>query len=232
MILTACIFSVVWLIVSYFRAQRALQWWYHRQSIQLRYQAEKIRDELLQESFTIRRNLELSLVDPVRNLEKLEQDSLLKIEQLHCSLEQLSDCLSPPYIEEDLSLAIQFMLERWRSHDSQLDLKVELPAGWRYESPESIRVILMTLDELLQVSLLPSTATSLYVNLKLQGDVGELIVQISYPDTATLSNYLKLKDLEYLNQTFRFLTSGACFCRKKNLQVIWIFRWRSLTSKL
>jgi len=53
--------NLLWLLASYFRTQRALQWWSQRQSIQLAHET-KIRDGLLQESL-MRRSLELSLLE-------------------------------------------------------------------------------------------------------------------------------------------------------------------------
>lgn len=224
-VLIAYIMCLLSFLASSSRTQQALQWWFRRQSMQLSLEAEKIRDGLLQESFTMRRTLELSLLDNVEISTKKSQDCLKTIENFYHCLEQLSDRLSPAYIEDSLPLAIQWVIESWR-YNPNLKFQLDLPAHWRHEQPDRSQIILRALDELLRITsseLL--TEISIYVSLKLQGDVGELIVHISYPDVPTLVFYSGLKDLKYLSQTFRFLTSGQCFCRRKDLTVDWYFRW-------
>lgn len=218
--------GLLWLLASYLRAQQALQWWSQRQSMQLFREAEKIRDGLLQESFTMRRSLELSLIDDVELSTKTSEDWLKKIQGFHYSLDQLSDRLSPAYIEDSLPLAIQCVVERWRTCNPRLKIEMELPEPWRHEPPDRSMVILRALDELLRITsseLL--TEISMHISLKQQGDLGELIVHISYPNVSTLICYSRPKELQYLSQTFRFLTSGQCFCRRKKLTVAWYFRW-------
>lgn len=218
--------SLLWFRAYYLRTQQALQWWFRRQSMQMCRESEKIRDGLLQESFSMRRSLELSLVDNVEISTKKSEDWLKKVENLHHSLEELSDRLSPAYIEDSLPLAIEWLLTKWRSRNPRLKFEMELPAHWRHEPPDRSMVILRVLDELLRITsseLL--TDISIHVSLKLQGDIGELIVHISYLDLPTLVSYYNLKDLEYLSQTFRFLTSGQCFRRRKKLSVVWYFCW-------
>lgn len=62
-ILIVYIVTLILFVKSYYKVQQALQWWSCRQSLKLFLEAEKIRDDLLQESFTIRRNLELLPVE-------------------------------------------------------------------------------------------------------------------------------------------------------------------------
>ena len=98
--------------------------------------------------------------------------------------------------------------------------------NWKHEPPERSLVILRVLDELLQITLSELLKNiSICISLKLQGNISELIVYISYPDAPTFISYSGLKELEYLSQTFRLLTSGQCFCRSKKLTVAWYFRW-------
>ncbi len=212
--------------ISPIRSQRALQWWQARQSRQLLSEAEKIRDGLLQESFTIRRSLELSLEDGRSTSTKLSQDLLQKMEKFYHSLEQLSDHLSPAYIEDSLPLAIQGVVESWQTYNSKLRIKIELPTAWRQESIERSLIILRVLDELLRITASELVRElSLKISLNQQGNLAELIVQILYPDVPTLVSDWSREDLEYLSQTFEFLTSGQCSRRREELTVAWYFRW-------
>ncbi len=211
---------------SYFKAQRALQWWSQRQSRQLSSEAEKIREGLLQETFTLRRSLERSLLDDVDTSTKTGEDCLQQVEHFYHSLEQLSERLAPAYVEDSLPLAIQDLVESWRSRYSRLKVEIALPMDWSPEPIERSLVILRVLDELLEITLSKlATDISLHITLKQQGNLGELIVQIAYPDVATLMSSLASEDLEYLSQTFSFLTSGQCFHCRNELSVAWYFRW-------
>ncbi|MBV9386188.1 MAG: hypothetical protein JOZ78_07145 [Chroococcidiopsidaceae cyanobacterium CP_BM_ER_R8_30] len=220
--------SILWLLVAFLRVQRALQWWSRRQSIYLLGEAKKIQDGLLQESFALRRSLEQSLVDDIGPSAESRRDWLKQIEKFYHDLEQLSDRLSPAYIEDSLPLGIQSLLKLWQTCHPLLKIEMELPGYWRHEPPDRSLIILRALDELLQITsseLL--TEILIRISLKSQGDLGELIVHISYPDKPTLVCYSNLKELEYLSQSFRILTSGKCFRRKKELKVTWYFQWVS-----
>lgn len=221
-----------WFPTSYLRTQRALQWWHQRQWIQLGSEAHRIRDGLLQESFTIRRSLELSLVDNIDISAKIGQDWLNKIEKFHHYLEQLSDRLSPVHIEYSLPLAIQYLLELWRTCNPKLNIEMDLPTHWWHEPPDRSIVILRVLDELIRISMSKLlTEISIDITLKLQENIGELVVYIFYPDVSTLISYYSLKDLEYLGQTFEMLTSGQCFREIKELSMAWCFRWVTQKDK-
>ena len=154
---------------SYLRSQKALQWWQQKQSKQLSREAEKIRDGLLQESFTLRRILELSLLNEDLTSTQLNQDLLEKMEKFHQSLEQLSDRLSPAYIEDSLPLAIQCVVESWQTSNSNVKIEMELPAVWRQEPLDRSLLILKILDELLQMSSSELvTELSIHISLKEQ----------------------------------------------------------------
>jgi len=152
-VLLACIAILIWLFVSYFRAQRALRWWERRRGFQLYCETERIRNGLLQESLAMRRSIELLLGDSCQISLQSVRDWLKGIETFHNSLGQLSDRLSPPYVEESLPLAIQYLLELWQTYNPKLNIQIELPGDWRDESPECSRVILIALDELLRITL-------------------------------------------------------------------------------
>jgi hypothetical protein len=203
-----------------------LQWWQQRQSRWLSCEAEKIRDGLLQESFTIRRSLELSLLNEDSTSTELKQDLLNKMEKFYHSLKQLSDRLSPAYIEDSLLLVIQGVVESWQRCNSNIKIGMEFPTAWRQEPRDRSILILRTLDELLRITSSELvTELSIHISLKQQGNIGELIVHISYPDVLTLDSHWGREDLEYLSQTFQFLTSGQCCRLREELTVVWYFRW-------
>jgi hypothetical protein len=217
---------LLWSVVSYLEMQRALQWWFKRQSAQLLSESEQIHNGLLQDVFAMRRSLELSLVDEAGVSSSQGQDWLKKAEKLHESLEQLSDALSPPFLAESLPLAMQCMLKRRRSQLG-LNLEVVLPSQWRDESSERNRIVLMVLDELLKLALPKAAIDATHrVSLTATETAGELAVAVTYPDLETLTSLTQTKELKYLCCCFQCLASGRCVCQRENLTVIWRFRWR------
>ncbi|OKH30674.1 hypothetical protein NIES2119_30590 [[Phormidium ambiguum] IAM M-71] len=219
--------SLLYWPASYSKLQQALQWWQSKQSMQLSYESEKIRDSLLQESFTLRRSLEISLLKEDANLTKVNHDLLNQMNKFYHYLQQLSDRLSPAYIEDSLPLAISYLIETWKTDNPQIKIKLNSPVVWQQDSLERNLLILNTLEELLNTITISDSITevSIVIDLKRQGNLCELNLQISFSDTLTLVSYWNKKDLEYLSQTFEFLTGGQCIRWKEELMVNWCFQW-------
>lgn len=205
--------------------QRALQWWHRNRSAWLYAEAEQIRNGLLQESFVVRRALELSLTGD-ENWQDSQRNFLKKMEGFHHALEQVSNALSPPYIEDNLPLAIRQFIESQYSYPTQFEVETDLPSTWMHEPYELSRTILMALDELLSVTQTKEVMGVLrQIRLKSQAEMRELRIQFDYPDRTTLKKYHHRKELNYLKQSFQVLTSGQCFSQQKALTVTWYFRW-------
>lgn len=199
-----------------------MQWWFQSQSVKLVTEAEAIRDGLLQESFSVRRTLE-SLTER-ENLSTQVQEWLKTLEQLHYSLIDVSDRLVPPHIEHSLPLALKWLSQSWQKNP-QLKIETNLPTDWEDELTHSL-VVIRIVDELIRITLTAFNPESLQISLKKHADIHELFLYISFPCLLTLISYSDLKELPYLRQTFRVLTSGQCFCHTEALTVKWCFRWR------
>ncbi|MFN6567889.1 hypothetical protein [Dendronalium sp. ChiSLP03b] len=218
--------SLVQFLIFYYRIQQALQWWHYRQSIKLFLEAEKIRDELLQETFTIRCNLYLLTLENMSISSTKTQEYLDKIDNLHHSLVKLSDRLFPAFLQDSLPLAIECLLERWVASNPHIHFQSDMPLDWRHEPVERSLLVLMSLEELLTIILSEILASvSINFTLKKKKNLGELKIQINYPDVSTFVFNSNLPELKYLCETFRFLTSGKCLYRTQNLRVTWYFIW-------
>ncbi|MFB2839353.1 hypothetical protein [Floridanema evergladense] len=218
--------SLLWFVAFYRYTEKALQWWSYRQSKHLFYEAENIRNDLLQESCAMRRMLESLLINEEGISPKFSQDYLEKIEKIYHSLSELSDRLAPINCEYSLPLGIQSLAALWCQKHPYLKINLEIPTDWRQESPELNLVILQILNELLQINLTHDlTKISISINLSLGNHLANLIVGISYPDKATLDSHAKCPNLAYLSKTFKVLTSGNCSRCRKNLTDIWYFQW-------
>lgn len=227
------IFLIIYLVTlirylaSEYTTQQALQWWSCRQSLKLFQEAEKIRDGLLQDSFAIRRSLEML---PLENSElafNKTQDCLKQIDQFDKSLVQLSDRLFPVYLQDSLPLAIHCLLEPWRTCHPHLSFYINMPAYWRQERVACSLTVVRALDELLRITL-PEVLMPISIDISLeeQQNIGQLIVRITYPETHILIYYYNLTELKFLCKTFQVLTSGKCFYQIKNLSVVWYFCWK------
>lgn len=225
-VVTAFIVSTLWLLKSYLKMRQALQWWQGRQVLQLSQEAKNIRDGLLQESFTIRRSLELLPVDNLELLVKKSRDCLEKLDNFHHSLSQLSDRLSPVYIEDSLPLAIQSVVEQWQARYPRLHLHLDLPTHWRHESYNQSMLILQVLEELLHLALSELVGDiAIHISLSPKGKMGELLIHISGDRVLGNLSYSSLKQLKYLRQIFQILTLGKCSYRLHHLAIDWFFIW-------
>ncbi|MBE9036566.1 hypothetical protein [aff. Roholtiella sp. LEGE 12411] len=218
--------TLVRFLASYQRIQQALQWWSSRQSMRLFLEAEKIREGLLQESFTIRRSLDLLAIDNVNLSINKTQECLKQVDSFHHSLVQLSDRLFPAYLQDSLPLAIECLLEPWLVSNPHLYFDINMPAYWRHEPADRSLVVLRALEELLIITL-PEVLMpiSIYITLQEQKNIGQLMVQITYPDTSTFIFYSNLPELKYLCGSFQFLTSGKSFYRSQNLSIACYLCW-------
>ncbi|WP_373270742.1 hypothetical protein [Nostoc sp. T09] len=218
--------TLVWFLFLYHRIQQALQWWSYRQSVKLFLEAEKIRDDLLQDSFTIRRNLDILSTDNVDLSLNKTQEFLQKIDHFHQSLVSLSDRLFPFHLQYSLPLAIGCLLEPWDTSNPHLYFHIDMPPDWHNETAKHSLIVLITVEELLTM-IVPEVVMpiSIHIYLKQQKNLSNLNIEITYPDLSTLINYSTLPELQYLCDSFCFLTSGKCFRRTKNLRVAWYFRW-------
>ncbi|BAY22245.1 hypothetical protein NIES2100_20080 [Calothrix sp. NIES-2100] len=232
-VLITSIIVVLCLLLYHQQTQRALIWWHSRQWMRMYQEAEMIHNDLLQESFVIRRQLEISSLNPSLYQQMPEQCYLATIEKFHHSLKELSEYLSPAHIEDSLPLAIQHVLVKWRARIPELNLQMELPTEWPPESLYTIRVILIALEELLQIifSNIPNKL-SIFVSVKTLGNFHELMVCCTDLNISQQTYIWHFTELDYLRHAFNFLTSGKCFYQHKYNTAIWHFRWRHLPNNL
>jgi hypothetical protein len=226
-----CTNTLVIIIIKFMtadsRVKQALKWWSYRQAMRFFLEAETIRDGLLQESFTIRRRLDLLTTNTHHFSYEKTQEWLNKFENFHHSLVQLSERLCPASIQDSLPLSIEYLLETWFTSHPNLYFHVDMPMAWRQESTERSLIILRAIEELLKIAIPPGLTKpiSIYISLRNKDDLGLLKVQITYPNISSLLAYSNLPELEYLCESFKILMSGKCFCYSSNLRVDWYFCW-------
>ncbi|BCL37167.1 hypothetical protein NSMS1_36140 [Nostoc sp. MS1] len=190
------------------------------------WEAEKIRDGLLQETFTMRRNLDLLLLDNLNLPNDKIIDSLKRVENFHYSLVKLSDRLFPESLQDSFPLAIESLVESWLVSHPHIDFQLDMPIYWRNEPSERGLIILSFLEELLTLTLSEVTIpTSIHLSLKSHNSLGKLTVKINYYQTSTIFFNSRLIELDYLSHSCQLLTSGKCIYHIRNLTVSWCFSW-------
>lgn len=126
--------ALSWTMRRWLRQKMAWQWWQQQQVLQSHHTAESIRDGLLQQTFALRRYLEMAESQPLATFSAEPRAAqtaswLTQFQALYQSLENLSNELSSPFVADSLPLALQFALENWqRSHPSP-PLQLTLPSA-------------------------------------------------------------------------------------------------------
>lgn len=212
---TVCILALVSLLVSYFRMREVWQWWSQRQLLRSHQEAEIIRDCLLQQSFTMRRGLESVLID---SHDPSVAACLEQLNLFHQSLNALSDRLSPPYLEDDLSLAIAHLLNSWKSEHTTIHF--QHPPLWNQAAHPSDAFILDCIDEVLRI-VMTDLLTPKVIFVSLNNVRKQFNLEIRIPNVADLDIH---SDLKHLSQAMRFLVGGHCTFSYKQQTLTWHYR--------
>ncbi|GAB4460457.1 MAG: hypothetical protein OHK0037_07750 [Elainellaceae cyanobacterium] len=218
---------LIWLAVFHWQTQQALRWWFEQQHDWLCREAEQVRNGPLQETFVMRRQLEMNPDSPSKAA--FQQPAwIAQVTQLNGQLVRLSDELSPPYLETSLPLAIQ----AWAQDECLPGLMLCLPPSWPAEPTARVSLLLSMLTHLLRWSMQTNellTRVSLelvqQVNWGLQ-PVGVLTVRLDYPTAAAADEAGRSPHAVFLSRAFAVLAPGRCTQRQQQQRIVWQFRWR------
>ncbi len=224
-ILLISIITLTWQLISSWKTQQALQWWYSRQEYQRHQAAEEIRNGLLQKAFALRRNLEVTQPSPGIPSPAQPQIWLNTLEELNHDLNRLSDRLSPLYPEDSLPLALHARVEQWRSAYPHCQFTLDLPAQWPTEPYSRRQTIIAVLDELFHLALSqPTAALGVAIHLRPeQQDHGSLDVEIQTPNFSS-SDFKN--QISQLARIFTVLGAGRYIYRYRKNCFSSDFSWR------
>jgi hypothetical protein len=189
--------------------EEAIQWWYGRQMIQLESQARQIRDRLLQDSCAVRRSLELSLLQPNKPTDLFTRQCLEQFTSFYAALKELNDCLSPPYLEEGLPLAIEYLVKTWQQKLPDCEFRLELSDNWQPKSQDKDRIILTILEELFKL-LLSESAKEIIIFICLQQTRrdNKLEIETIKLNSSHCSRNFPERENLYLGKSFEMIASG------------------------
>jgi hypothetical protein len=206
--------STLWLLLRSQQRQRlAWQWWYEQQWQQQQQRADAIRDGLLQQTFAFRRYLESApLVHPQDSTTQTEQ-WLERFQQFYRTLENLSNELSPPFVEDSLPLALQFAIKELQAAYPHLTVALNLPptcvsTSLAPASPDNA-IMLSIVVELIQVLVSNQTYPQhLQLQLEQQNDAQTLTLHLDGIAPEKLKNIVKMAEVNYLREIFQSLVAG------------------------
>lgn len=217
---------IAMLLGSRYRTKNALRWWYETQSIEFHEEAEFAKNGLLQESFFLRRSIELSDGNLTSTSDTIKEKYLNSIEKIYDAVTELINHLSPAYVNDSLPLAIQFLVSAWKMKVTA-SWVMQLPADWDNESPIYNRVLLSVLNRLFQVILSQEKIPQqIQVCLAKQGDENELTVKFNYKDTFIVNKIRRIRELDYINRVFAILIYGKFHYHQKDEILICCFSWK------
>lgn len=213
--------------------EQALQWWYGQQSRQLSWEAAQIRDGLLQESFALRRSLELCQSRPDKSSFGSNDNWIEKFEVFYTYLQELSDRLCPPYLEEGLPLAIKYLIKKWQTDQPDCEFQLQLTSQWQMQLPEQDRLILNTIEQLLKLEI-ANFVNKAFIFLDLEQNeqdnqlkitIRPLKLDLNLDSIVSSHKSCDLEYLEYLSQSFRVLTSGTWITRTQKAETTYYLQW-------
>jgi len=219
--------GLVWLAVFHWQTQQALRWWFEQQHHWLCREAEQVRNGPLQNTFVMRRQLEMNS-DALSKPLTEQPVWMAQVTQLNGQLVRLSDDLSPPYLEASLPLALQ----AWAQEEPLPRLLLCLPSSWPVEPTLRVSLLLSMLTHLLRGAM-PEGDEPTAIALELaerspwgRVPIGVLTVRLDYPTVAAARIAGRSPQWSLLSRAFAVLAPGRCTRRRQAQRIVWQFRWR------
>lgn len=140
-----------------------------------------------------------------------------RFESIYHALENLSNMLSPPYMAENLPLALQFVLNhldnnQFGRRDWPPNMRVQLccDSHWPYPTPNKNRLVVPTVVELLDVLAIKGELQSPDLKLTLNSRMIKrtLTFQLDNCERTSIQKITKSAEIRYLKEVFHSLTAG------------------------
>ena len=206
-----------------------LRWWHQYQARMLNQEADFIRNGLMQDIFAVRRQLELSCQARLEAEELGCQRHLAELKHIYTLLENLSNRLESPYLQNSLPLALQHAFQPWQE---KIYLQANLPNTWEPEAVEHTRLLTLFTENLLQ--LLATTIPlpdRCEITLKRQDNVKELSFHPTYRKLPSPEVMTQISSsLQPFLTTFQLLTQGDYDETLPAHSLNWVLRWQTPTS--
>lgn len=210
-----------------------MRWWEARRQARSHHQAEALRNGAVQDLFALRQRLELLLMtpDPTQDGPEQGKTMLTMLDNLSAQLERTGDSLSPPFSEDDLSLALrQAIAQQLQSYYPKVTLdwnaSRETVAALEV-STEQIRLLVAAVETVLELWLDPELkgeseesqeqSRSLCIHLnKIREKVQLQLTAMPWPQS------IQTTEADKLCHAFRVL-GGSCQYELQLQKITWTF---------
>ncbi len=214
--------------------RRVLQWHYTKQSDGLIIQSEAVREQFFQKAFALRRSIELCSVSAPEGL-KTQLDHCLDLtKDFSTFLEQVSDELSVPFLNESLPLALQYLLKRWVSGISDIELTLELPSQWPLQGADKHRLVLWCVSECLlawQAQLSQTSPKAIQLALYQTDCMAKLQLSFSGRVLQKPNDTPVMSELKNIQQIFQLIMPGRCRVTFKSWALECHFSWSLICTE-
>ncbi len=160
------------------------------------------------------------------------QQWLERLQTLYQSLENLSNELSPPFLADDLPLALNFAVQNRRYATPALRTDLVLPTDWSADlmqqgSPHKNQLVLSVLMELLTL-LIEKRDTTKYLKIVLSRESVLHTIKITIEDSnaKALQAATEKLEIQYLKEIFHSLTTGELEVVCEKMSLVGYLRWQ------
>lgn len=201
------------------------QWFCTRQFHQLLTQSEIIREQLLQQTFALMRSQELGAMEACSADDAQQWQNCLALTQtFNQSLENLSNELWPPFVEESLPLALQHVIKQWTDQKT-VQLRLELPSEWPQQQPDKQRMVLWCVRQCLLVLQSGARSASLSLSLIEINNRAKLWLSLDGLSLNTMNDTSLQDELKQIQHIFQFFMPGRCQLTYGETGVNFEFNW-------
>lgn len=188
------------------KLRAAFQWWQDCWMRDMAQQEESLRDGALQDLLALRRGIELALLTGLSPPSSDLAGWLGQLELLYQNLDRLGDRLHPPYIEDDLNLALHHMMRPWLDKYSTITMSVQHPQC--LSGPEFNRILLFATEQLLRLFIQLQDMMMLQVSLIEKNTLSILRLRLELIPQESDDLASVIQKVEYLHTVFPLLVNG------------------------
>jgi hypothetical protein len=210
----------LYLLIDRHRTQQAMGWWQKQQVERLHQETEVMRDQVLQDLFSLRRHLELMTILPSASSEA--EQMVIVADRCHQTLAQLGDRLFSPYAIESLAIAIQELVAIWEKNYPQSTFSYTTVESEAQPTSQNYQFLLIWLDELCRGCRPQQHPLTFAIKLKQEDSHHEIEIHLSQ---ATEMEPAIPTQLIYLCRIFRILQGGQCQLSQTGSQCRLWLKW-------
>jgi hypothetical protein len=200
---------ILYLAWQHWQTRQVIRWWQKRQADWRYRESERLRDNVLQSLFGIRRQLELMSSQDNQAADELAQT----IQECQVELNHLSDRLFSTYAVESLPLAIHELFDEMKTLFPKVQFGMQGELDLDTSAYGDGHFLIIWLRELFQAVLTKAEVRAVAIDISAPKATQHIAVRVNFScdDQLACSKLHQLITLNYLCQTFNLVTGGRCY---------------------